>query len=149
MTFNQYTVGEKRIARQRGMGTKLDAPSTARPSPTQYNHPSASCLRGACLRMSDIGTLPVYTLNPVEVASGSGSPVTARRTMLRRPSAPTITSAWRISPVLSLTLGRNVHVLGPAIEVLVAFSGGASGAGSTDSTSAPKVTRAPADKARR
>src|SRR6266404_5565671 len=130
-------------------GTKIDSPSTARPSPIQTDQPSASCLRGAYLQISDIGTLPVYTLSPVGVASTSASPVTTRRTTLRCPSAPTITSAWRISPVLSLTLGRNVHELGPAIKSLVLFSGGASGAGCTDSTTAPKVTRAPADKARR
>lgn len=131
------------------MGTKLDAPNTARPSPTQATHPSAIFLRGAYLRISDIDTLPVYIPIPVESTGGSSSSVTTGRTMLHCPSAPMTTSAWRISPVLSLTLGRNVHELGPAIEVLVSFSGGASGAGATDSTTAPKDMRAPTDKARR
>lgn len=129
---------------------KLDTPSMTRPSPIQTSEPtSTSCFSGAHLRTSDIGTLPKYVLNPIHVASGSfPSLETTRRTILRRPSAPMITSAWRISPVLSLTEGRNVGELGSTIEVLVSFSGGVSGTGTTDSIAAPNVTRAPADEAR-
>jgi len=130
----------------------VNAPSTTRPSPTQDIQPaSASCLSGGYLRTSVIGTQPVYIVIPTGVAFGpSSSSVTTRRTMLRWPSAPMMTSAWRISPVLSLTVGRNVLELGPAIEVLVVpFSGRSSRAGSTDWTVTPKCTRAPADEARR
>lgn len=131
----------------------VNAPSTTRPSPTQDSQPtSVSCFSGGYLRTSVIGTQPVYMVIPIGVTFGpSSSSVTTGRTMLRWPSAPMMTSAWRISPVLSLTVGRNVCELGPGIEVLVVpFSGRSSSrAGSTDWTVTPKCTRAPADEARR
>jgi len=91
-------------------------------------------------------------LNPIDVASvSSSSSVTTRRTMLPRPSAPIMTSAWRTSPDLSLTVGRNGRELDPVIEVLavVPFTESSSRAGSTDWTVTPNFTRAPADEARR